>query len=117
LPIIKRFFASEQGTGTISSYFELKKQVDESVRTINFLERTGQYDDLRTYMQDKGAKLYAIKPYIRQLDKDMTRLRELRVAVQNSKIDPEQKRDILENIRKSEVGLTSRIQYLKKTLD
>jgi hypothetical protein len=117
LPIIKRFFASEQGTGTISSYFELKKQVDESVRTINFLERTGQYDDLRTYMQDKGAKLYAIKPYIRQLDKDMTRLRELRVAVQNSKIDPEQKRDVLENIRKSEVGLTSRIQYLKKTLD
>lgn len=117
MPVIKRFFASEQGTGTVTAYYELKQQVTEATRTINFLERTGNYKDLQEYMKDKGAKLYAIKPYIQQLDKDMTRLREFRRAVQQSKIDPEQKRDILDNIRKAEVGLTSRIQYIKKTLD
>lgn len=95
----------------------MKKAVDESTRTINFLERTGNMEDLREYMVDKGAKLQAVKPYIQSLDKDMTMLREMRRTVQMSNMDPDQKRDVLDNIRKAEVGLTSRIQFLKKSID
>jgi hypothetical protein len=117
LPVIKRFFASPDATGTVTAYYEMKKAVDESTRTINFLERTGNMEDLQEYMQDKGAKLQGIKPYIQALDKDMTMLREMRRAVQISGMEPDQKRDVLDNIRKAEVALTSRIQYVKKSID
>ena len=117
MPVVKRFFASPEGTGTVTAYYELKGQVDEATRTINFLERTGGYEDLQAYMQEKGAKLLAIKPYIQTLDKDMTMLRELRRAVQVSSLDPQSKRDVLDNIRSAEVAMTSRIQYLKKSIE
>jgi len=32
-------------------------------------------------------------------------------------MEPDQKRDVLDNIRKAEVALTSRIQYVKKSID
>jgi len=117
MPVIKRFFASPEGTGTISAYYDMKKAVDESTRTINFLERTGDINALREYMQDKGAKMQAVKPYIQTLDKDMTMLREMRRTVQMSNMEPDLKRTTLDNIRKAEVALTSRMQYIKKSLD
>lgn len=117
LPVVKRFFASPEGTGTISAYYDLKQQVDEAVRTINFLERTGGYEDLQAYLQDKGGKMLAIKPYIQTLEKDMTMLRDVRRAVQASSMEPDSKREVLDNIRSAEVALTSRIQYIKKSID
>jgi hypothetical protein len=117
LPVVKRFFASSEGTGTITAYYEMKKAVDESTRTINFLERTGNLEGLKEYLTDKGAKLQAIKPYISSLDDDMTSLRDMRRMVQMSPMEPDAKREALDSIRKAEVALTSRIQFLKKTID
>jgi hypothetical protein len=115
-PVIKRFFASEQGTGTVTAYYDLKQQVEEATRTLNYLQRTGNSEDLKAYFQEKGAKLLAIKPFIQAMDKDMTALRETRQAVLRSKMDPDRKREILDNIRKAEVNLTSRIQFVKKQI-
>jgi hypothetical protein len=95
----------------------MKKAVDESTRTINFLERTGNADDLRAYMEDKGAKKQAVKPLIQTLDKDMTMLREFRRMVQMSNMDADTKRETLDNIRSAEVAMTRRIQFVKKSLD
>ena len=117
MPVIKRFFASDEATGTITAYYEMKKAVDESTRTINFLERTGNADDLRAYMEDKGAKMQAVKPLIQTLDKDMTMLREFRRMVQMSNMDADTKRETLDNIRSAEVAMTRRIQFVKKSLD
>ena len=117
MPVVKRFFASEEGTGTVSAYYELKKNVDESVRTINFLERTGNIDDLREYMKEKGIKLQAIKPYIQTLDKEMTRLHDMKRMIQSSNMNPDDKRDVLSKIHTAEVKLTSGIQRIKNFID
>jgi hypothetical protein len=117
MPVFKRFYASDEGPGTINSYYEMKKAVDESTRTINFLERTGNAEDLRAYMEDKGAKMQAVKPLIQTLDKDMTTLREFRRMVQMSNMDPDTKRETLDNIRSAEVAMTRRIQFVKKAID
>jgi hypothetical protein len=116
LPVIKRFYASEKGTGTITAYYDLKQQVEEATRTINYLTRTGNSEDLKSYLEDKGAKLLAIKPFVQSMDKNMTQLREMRQAVLVSKIDPDRKREILDNIRQAEVNLTARIQLVKKQI-
>lgn len=116
-PVLKRFFASPQGSGTIDAYYNMKQRVDEATRTINFLERTGGTQDLQEYLEGKGGKLIMIKPYIQAMEKDMKSLREMRRAVQASQIDADQKRQILDSIRASEVAITSRMQYVKKLVD
>jgi hypothetical protein len=116
-PVLKRFFASPQGSGTIDAYYNMKQRVDEATRTINFLERTGGTQDLQEYLEGKGGKLIMIKPYIQAMEKDMKSLRDMRRAVQASQIDPDQKRQILDSIRSSEVAITSRMQYVKKLVD
>jgi hypothetical protein len=117
MPVFKRFFSPSEGTGTISAYYDLKNAVETSTRTINFLERTGSTEDLQQYLTGKGGKLQAIKPYIQILDKDMTMLRDTRKMVMMSQMEPDAKRAVLDNIRSAEVGLTSRIQYVKKMLE
>lgn len=116
LPVIKRFFASEKGTGTITAYYDLKNQVEEATRTINFLQRTGNSEDLKSYYEEKGAKLIAIKPFIQAMDKNMTELRELRQSVLRSNMEPDRKREVLDTIRDAEVSLTKRIQLIKKEI-
>ena len=116
IPVLKRFFASEQATGTISAYYDMKRRVDEVTRTVNALERTGDYENLIEYQKENG-KLLAIKPYIQALNKDMADLRDSKRQILISKMDPDLKNNALENIRKAEIALTSRIQYLKKIVD
>jgi hypothetical protein len=117
MPVFKRFFSPSEGTGTISAYYDLKNAVETSTRTINFLERTGNTEDLQQYLMGKGGKLQAIKPYIQTLDKDMTMLRDTRKMVMMSQMEPDAKRAVLDNIRSAEVGLTSRIQSVRKMLE
>jgi hypothetical protein len=115
-PVLKRFFASELGTGNISAYYDMKQKVEEATRTINFLERTGNIEDLQTYMQGKGAKMIALKPYVSALEKDMTMIRDTRRAIQSSKMEPSDKREVLDNLRKAEIALTSRVRYVQKMI-
>lgn len=115
-PVLKRFFASDLGTGNISAYYDMKQKVEEATRTINFLERTGNLQDLQEYMQGKGAKMLALKPYVSVLEKDMTMIRDTRRAIQASKMDPDQKREVLDNLRRAENALTSRIRYVQKSM-
>ena len=117
MPVFKRFFSPSEGTGTISAYYDLKNEVETSTRTINFLERTGNMEDLQQYLLSKGGKLQAIKPYIQTLDKDMTMLRDTRKMVMMSQMEPDKKREVLDNIRSAEVNLTSRIQSVRKMLE
>lgn len=112
MPVAKRFFT--QSTGTIDKYFELKQAVDESTRTINFLERTNNPQELIDYLKGRGGKAQAIKPYIEALNEQMGELRDMRRSVQVSQMDPERKREVLDAIRKSEVALTGQSQRIKQ---
>jgi hypothetical protein len=114
MPVFKRFIASKDASGTVSSYYDLKAEVDRAVRTMNYLERTGNYEDLKDYLTGPNAKLIAIRPYINELNKNMTELREMKNMVYLSKMSSDRKRDVLSSITKAENKLTSRIQYIKK---
>jgi hypothetical protein len=58
-----------------------------------------------------------MKDYIRSMESDMKDLRDSRRQVLVSRMDPDLKNDALENIRKAEIALTSRMQYIKKVVD
>jgi hypothetical protein len=115
MPVIKRFFASD--SGTISAYYDMKGDIDQITRTISVLERTGNNEDLKEYLQEKG-KLYGLKNYVNIIDKDMKRLRQMQIAITNSTtMEAEAKREALDAIHERQVAITARIKMLRKQFD
>jgi hypothetical protein len=111
LPVIKRFFASD--SGTVAQYYDLKDEVDEVVRTVNFLERNDP-DKLEAYLKD-NENTYMLKDFVRSIDKDMKQIREYRGAVNADKdMSGDEKRAILDELHDYEVALTSDIKAIRK---
>jgi hypothetical protein len=114
LPVFKRFLASKDATGTVSSYYDLKEEVEKAVQTMNMLERTGDYEGMKEYFKGEKGKLIAIRPYINALDKNISELRDLKRMIQSSGMSGDRKRDTLTSITRAENSITARIQDIKK---
>lgn len=112
MPIIKRFFATD--AGTVAAYYDLKEEVDTAVRTVNFLERTGDMEGMREYLEGKG-RVYLLKDYIRSLENDMKQIREARRVINESKDKPaDEKREYLDRLHDMEIQLTQNIRAIRK---
>jgi hypothetical protein len=115
LPVIKRFFAGD--SGTISAYYDLKEEVNTVVNTVNMLQRTGNSEDLKTYLQD-NQKLYGLKGYIGVLDKSMTKLSQASKMIQSSPtMTADEKREALDKIHEAQLKLTERVRILRKDFE
>jgi hypothetical protein len=113
MPFIKRFALDPEARGTVTAFYEMKDSVDEVTRTINLLERTGDYEAWGEYYQD-NMNMLATKDYIQDLEKQMKELREMKNLIRNSQMSGDQKRDAILDITKMENQLTSNMQQLKK---
>jgi hypothetical protein len=117
-PIIKRFYASPLAGGTKEAFFDLKDRIDEVVRTQKFLMESGRYEDLAAYMKENG-KLIDAKSWVSNTEKELKNVRELIRATSNlteRNITPEEKREALNSLRRSENYLTEQSRILKKSL-
>jgi hypothetical protein len=111
LPVVKRFFASD--SGTIAQYYELKDEVDEVVRTVNFLSLNNP-DRLEEYLKD-NENTYMLKNFVSSLDSKMKQIREYRNAINADKdMSADEKREILDELHNYEVELTSDIREIRK---
>ena len=117
MPVFKRFMTTKQGSGTINAYYELKKEVDTAVKTVNFLERQGDYEELAVFQTGRGGKLLGIKDYMKGLDEEMSSLRTFRREARRSRMDPDSLAEIESNIKDAEINVTKNIQFVKKALD
>lgn len=117
-PIIKRFYASPLAGGTKEAFFDLKDRIDEVVRTQKFLMESGRYEDLTAYMKENG-KLIDAKSWVSNTEKELKSVREIIRATSNlteRDITPEEKREALNSLRRSENYLTEQSRILKKSL-
>jgi hypothetical protein len=111
LPVIKRFFASD--SGTVAQYYDLKDEVDEVVRTVNFLSLNDP-EKLEGYLKDNG-NTYMLKDFVSSIEKDMKQIREYRNAVNADRnMSGDEKRSILDELHKYEIVLTSDIKAIRK---
>jgi hypothetical protein len=116
MPIIKRFAIDKEARGTVTSYYELKKEVDTAVRTFNFLERAGQGEDLAEYTRE-NAKMLMTRDFISSMDKDIKEINEMAMAVRNSPMSPEAKRDALTALNRASNAMTAKIQNVRKAVE
>jgi hypothetical protein len=115
LPIIKRFASDPEARGFVTQYYELKDAVDTTVRTMNLLERTGQYEEYAEYLVKNQGSL-AFKDYVRDTEKTMKDLRDMRTSIRSSSMTGDEKRDALLEISRMESAITSGIQEIKKAI-
>jgi hypothetical protein len=115
LPVIKRFALDEDARGSVTQYYQLKDAVDTTVRTMNLLEKQGESEEYVEYLTKNQGTL-AFKDYIRDTEKTMKDLREMRNAVRISQMTGDEKRDALLEITKAENAVTSQIQTIKKAI-
>jgi hypothetical protein len=115
LPVIKRFASDPEARGFVTQYYELKDAVDTTVRTMNLLERTGQYEEYAEYLVKNQGSL-AFKDYVRDTEKTMKDLRDMRTSIRSSSMTGDEKRDALLEISRMESAITSGIQEIKKAI-
>ena len=115
MPIIKRFAIDKEAKGTVSAYYDLKNSVDEVVRTVNLLERTGKVEDIEAYMT-KNAAMFAAQDYVKAVESDMKNLREALVQVRSSDMTGAEKREAISALTEAQIQLTSQIKLFKKEI-
>ena len=115
MPVIKRFIVDKEAKGTVTAYYDLKNSVDEVVRTVNLMERTGNAEDMGDYIE-KNAYLLGMKGYISSVEKQMKGLREAAIQIRSSDMSPEEKRDSLSAITQAQIAMTASIREIKKSI-
>jgi hypothetical protein len=115
MPVIKRFALDKEAKGTVTSYYDLNNSVDEVVRTVNLMERTGNAEDMGDYVE-KNAHLLAMRNYISSVEKQMKKLREASIQIRSSDMTPEEKRDSLSAITQAQNSMTANIREIKKSI-
>ena len=115
MPFIKRFALDAEARGKVTAYYDLKNSVDEVVRTVNHLEKAGNYEEMGEYMKD-NMRILAAKDYISALDKEMKSFREMGNMIRSSKMSGDEKRDALLAVTQAQNKLTGNIQEIKKMI-
>jgi len=115
MPFIKRFALDAEARGKVTAYYDLKNSVDEVVRTVNHLEKAGNYEEMGEYMQD-NMRILASKDYISALEKEMKSFREVASMIRNSRMSGDEKRDALLAVTQAQNKLTGNIQEIKKMI-
>jgi hypothetical protein len=115
MPIIKRFAVDKAAKGTVSAYYDLKNSVDEVVRTVNLLERTGKIEEIEAYMT-KNAAMFAAQDYVKAIESEMKGLREALVQVRSSDMTGAEKKDAISELTEAQNQLTAQIKLFKKEI-
>ena len=115
LPVVKRFVSDPEARGSVTQFYELQRSVDTVVRTMSLLEKTARPEEFAKYLQD-NIGLLAVKDYVRDIEKSMKELREMRRTINSSPMKPDEKRDILIDLGRMENNLTANIGQVKKAI-
>ena len=89
--------------------------MDEVVRTINLMERTGNVEDMADYVE-KNAPMFGMRDYISSVEKQMKVMREAAMQIRSSDMSSEDKRDTLLAITQAQNAMTANIREIKKTI-
>ena len=115
MPVVKRFALDPEARGSVTDFYELQKSVDTFVRTANMLEKAAKPEEYAQYVQD-NIGLLAVKDYVRDVEKSMKELRDMKKLISNLDMPSDEKRDLLVDLGRAESNLTANIKTIKKTV-
>jgi len=96
-PLWRRFFGQKEGSGLREDAYELYDEISTVVNTVNKLKKEGRADDLNAYIASR-RHLLSLKEPVYAVKRKLDLARDQKRKVMNSKLDPDVKRDIIEDI-------------------
>jgi predicted transcriptional regulator len=111
-PVLKRFLLDPEARGQVSSFYDLKHSVDQTVRTINLLEKQGS-PELGDYMS-QNISMYGMKKYVSSVDTQMQKLNAQAALIRSTPMPADEKRKMLDEITKIQNELTNGVQLMRK---
>ena len=115
-PLIKRFFASKEGSGLRTDAYDLYNDVYEVVTTINSLEKQGRQDELRAYIASR-QHILSLKSPVYSVKKQLDKARNQKRQIISSSLDPEIKRQMIEEIDSNLNEYLKVVPRLKQEMD
>lgn len=96
-PFVRRFFADSAQPGLQTQYYDLYKEVGKVTNTIRQLREDGRVDELNAYLMENQSIL-GIKSGVDVLNKRMKNYRDQKEAILKSTLDPEQKKELIDDL-------------------
>jgi hypothetical protein len=96
-PFVRRFFTTAMRPGLQEQFYELDKNINGIVGSINALKDQGRVDEIQAYMLE-NENILQLKSGVNVLDKLMKRYRDQKDAILRMDIDPAEKRRIIDEL-------------------
>tara|TARA_R100000655_G_scaffold24085_1_gene48386 strand:- start:302 stop:2923 length:2622 start_codon:yes stop_codon:yes gene_type:complete len=116
-PMIRRFFASKEGSGLKQDAYELYFEVQKINGTINDLKRDGRMDELQSFMANHSDKL-AYRGQLKEVKKQLDAFRKYKRVVLTSDMTADEKRRVVDDLDAAINNILENIiPQLKKDVD
>jgi hypothetical protein len=96
-PLWRRFFGQKEGSGLKEDAYTLYDEVSTVINTMNRLKKDGRVDDLNAYIASR-RHLVALKEPVYSVNRKLDRVRNQKRQVINADMDPDQKRQIIDDL-------------------
>ena len=96
-PLIKRFFASKEGSGLKEDAYDLYREINKIVNTSNKLKREGRVDELQSYLSSR-QHILNLKSPVYSVKKRLDIVRKQREKVLRADLSAERKKEMLEDL-------------------
>jgi len=100
-PIIKRFFASSKNSGAKEDFYELHGEIKKIVGTLNNLKKEGRIDEYIKYLKGRES-IVGLRKNVNYVAERLSTIRKQRDSVMKSNLDPDRKREIIDELTKAE---------------
>jgi hypothetical protein len=111
-PVLKRFLLDPEARGQVSAFYDLKHSVDQTVRTVNLLEKQAS-PDLGEYIS-QNISMLGVKKYVSSVDTQMLKLNAQAAMIRSTPMPADEKRKMLDEVAKTQDMLTSSVQLMRK---
>jgi len=115
-PLVRRFFASKEGSGLREDAYDIYREINKVVTTSNKLKKEGRFDEYEAYLSSKGH-LLEIKTPVYKVKKVLDDTRKQREQILRADIDAELKKQMIEDIDARLNEYLSIVPQLKKQAD
>jgi|DEB0MinimDraft_10_1074344.scaffolds.fasta_scaffold00086_22 hypothetical protein len=96
-PLMKRFFGTKEGSGVTQDFYEIDREVNRVVQTLNSLKNQGKTEEFQAYLMGREG-LLSLRSHVNRLSKLLSENRKRKESIMRMDIDPEEKRKLIDEI-------------------
>jgi len=113
-PFVKRFLTKELQTGNLALFYDFRNQARQAARSAHELAKTGRYAAYGT-LTEKERRMIAVSGYTEDLARSLAGLRSARRVINDdTTIDKEPKRRLMDEIRRLEIMITADAKRIRR---